>query len=223
MQLRLENDVGTFDDCCIELENVENSCLVAVAFSLIAVIFSAGIFVHKWGGVYNAFKVRVPESTAGASERASLLSPVSRQHVSSVRTQNKPWGGWGKWANLVAKQWANVAFIIAVGASIDESEADDGWSWGKGACPDNSEMKREMRAVNANLKAARWDLIYGCASQVSLRARVEFMDHPLPTGHPYHHLDRSVIGEIVLIEMTELYEEFQATRRRNAATAPEGS
>ena len=63
-----------------------------------------------------------------------------------------------------------------MGASIDESEADDGWSWGKGACPDNSEMKREMRAVNANLKAARWDLIYGCASQVSLRARVEFMD-----------------------------------------------
>ena len=62
MQLRLENDIGTFDDCCIELENVENSCLVAVAFSLIALIFSAGIFVHKWGGVYNAFKVRVPES-----------------------------------------------------------------------------------------------------------------------------------------------------------------
>ena len=89
MQLRLENDIGTFDDCCTELENVENSCLVAVAFSLLAVIFSAGIFVHKWGGVYNAFKVRVLESTAGASERACLLSTVSRKHVSSERRTSR--------------------------------------------------------------------------------------------------------------------------------------
>merc|ERR1719502_2347380 len=160
VSLRLENDVGTFDDCCIELEEVETSCLLAVAFSLLAVLFSAGVFVHKWGGVYNAFK-------------------------------DKPWGGLGKWVTLAAKQWANVAFIIAVGASIDASESDGGWSWGKGACPDNSDMRKDMRAANAHLKAARWDLIYG------------------------------VIGEIVLIELTELYEEFQAARKRNATTAPE--
>ena len=106
-----------------------------------------------------------------------------------------------------------------MGASIDESEADDGWSWGKGACPDNSDMKNDMRAANAHLKTARWDLVIGCASQVSLRARVKFMDHP-HAHPPYHHLDRSVIIEIVSIEATELFEEFQASRRRNAATAP---
>ena len=89
VQLRLENDIGTFDDCCTELENVENSCLIAIAFSLLAVIFSAGLMVHKGGGVYNAFKVRVLESTAGASERACLMSPVSRKHVSSERRTSR--------------------------------------------------------------------------------------------------------------------------------------
>ena len=39
----------------------------------------------------------------------------------------------------------------------------------------------------------------------------------------FDRLDCRVIGEIVMIELTELYEEFKESRRRNAATAPEAS
>ena len=77
---------------------------------------------------------------------------------------------------LFAKQWANVAFIITVGAAVEASDNGAGGSWGKGACPEDGSLKRQMAATNAHCKASQWDLIYGCASELPPRPRVCCMD-----------------------------------------------
>ena len=80
---------------------------------------------------------------------------------------------------LASKQWANVAFIVFVGVAIDESEAESG-PWGKGACPPDSDMESSMREANSHCKTARWDLIYGCASEATVQPRDSRADHGPP-------------------------------------------